>query len=278
MPLFTDQIGAARSAYDALEKRALGAEMRVSQLTAALAASGADVPNVVLLRQRIADLERQNIELNNQLDVLKRTRAEATLQQFIDAMALSAALGEATMSGRTIESLSASVKAHMTADAGGVALRFHPPELGAVNTDAMGTTHFAIAKVPPAAGTTAPGSFHALLLETQAIYGSVDAPRFSDLVRKIVLAATQAVTDTASWRVPYLAGVAATLADLQHQLVAGDQRPSAGVLRVRCQALAQLSKLLAAKSNPVAGDLYALTAAFAETTIAAGAHAGVLGA
>jgi hypothetical protein len=275
MPLFTDQLGAARIAYNALEMRALSAEMRVIQLTAALAATGAEAPNVALLRQRIANLEAQTVELNNQLDDLKRARADASLQQLIEAMALSAALGEASMPGRTIESLSASVKAHVTADAGGVALRFQPPELGAVNLGALGTTNFAIAKVPPPAGTTAPGNFHALLLETQAIYGRVNTPGASDLARKIVLAATQAITDTGSWSVPYLASLAATLADLQNQLAAGDNRPSAGALRARCQALAELSKVLAAKSNPVAGDLYALTTVFGETTIAAGAHASV---
>lgn len=278
MPLFTDQIGAARIAYDALEKRALSAELRTSRLTEALAAASSETVNVVLLRQRIADLEGQSIELNNKLDDLKRAHTDASLQQFIEAVALSAALGEASMPSRTIESLSASVKAHMTPDKGGVALRFHPPELAAVNAGTIGTANFTLAKLPPAAGAMAPGNFYALLLETQTIYGRLNTPapsiaNASDVVRKILVAATQAIADTGGWSFPYLAGVAATLADLQNQFAAGDDRPQARILGAHCQALAVLAKSLTAKSHPVAGDLFALTAAFGETTIAAGAFA-----
>lgn len=277
MPLFTDDIGAARIAYDALEKRALSAELRASRLAEALAAVSSHKVDLPLLRQRIAGLEEQTIALNNQLNELKQSRVDAGLQQFIEAMGMAAALGEASMPGRIIESLSASINAYMTPNEGGVALRFHSPELGAVNAGAIGKASFSIAKVPPAAGAAAPGNFHALLLETQAIYARfmTNAPNAGDLAQRIVVAVTQAIADTGSWSFPYLVAVAANLADLQLQLAAHDRRPQAIQLSARCQVMAVLAKSLAAKSSPVAGDLFALTAAFGETTIAAGAFAGL---
>lgn len=275
MPLFTDQIDLARVAYDALEKRTLSAESRATQLSAALAIAKGTALDIASLRQRIAELEKQNLELRNELNELKQADTDASLQQFIELIAMSAALGETTMPGRTVESLSASVKAHLSPMAGaeGVTLRFQPPELGAINIGAMSTTSFEIAKVPPAAGVTAPGNFYALLLDTQAIYAALNAPKAADLARRIVIAVSQAIADTHGWRFAYLVGVAASLADLQAQVAAMDERPQAGALRARCEDLSALAKRLAAKARPVAGDLYALTSAFSETTIAAGAFA-----
>lgn len=275
MPLFTDQIGAARVAYDFLEKRAISAESRASRLAAALSAARDETASVALLRQRIADLEGQAIELSRKLDDLQRARTDAGLQQFIEAMALSAALGEASMPGRSIKSLSASVRAHMTPVSGGVALRFHPPELGAANVGAIGTTHFTIAKVPPPAAATAPGNFYGLLLQTQMVFAAVSAPNASDLVTGIVVAASRAIADAGSWNFAYLAGVAANLAQLQMQFAATDKRPEARVLSDHCRALAALATSLSVKPNPVAGDLFALTAAFSETASAAASLAGL---
>ena len=270
MPLFTNDISEARRAYAALEARTASVELHASRIDAALRATQArDVAaDVGLLRQRIADLEGDNIKLRNQLDDLRRARSDASLQQFIEAIALSAALGEATMPDRLVVSLSASIKAHLMLENSNVALRFQPPELGASGA-ALGTTSFEIAKVPPPPGAAAPANFYLLLMATQNAFGHVlvsdNFPELQALQKQMVVETTRALMEVGQWNFAYLVDLAEKLASIETEYgkETGDQGTA---LHDAAAILVKLAQSLSIKSNPVAADLYALTAAFAEAT------------
>src|SRR5262245_57473506 len=86
MPLRTYDILQARAAYEALEARAQNAERRAVQLQALIARlrklPPPEVDLLALLRQRILDLEAQNLGLRKQLDQLAQLRTDLTAQDF----------------------------------------------------------------------------------------------------------------------------------------------------------------------------------------------------
>src|SRR5215813_10161108 len=109
MPLRTNDILQARAAYEALEARAQSAERRATQLQTLIAQlrklPPPEVDLLSLLRQRILDLETENIGLRNQLDQL----AQLNTQDFVVATDLGASIGKASMPDRSITSLEANL-------------------------------------------------------------------------------------------------------------------------------------------------------------------------
>ena len=101
------------------------------------------------LRQRIAQLEGEKLELYKQREELARVKAELSLPDLARSLALAAAAGEASAPDRAVRSLAATVQGHFTVGPDGVGIRFQPPELGD-RTAGLGRASFELAKVPPA--------------------------------------------------------------------------------------------------------------------------------
>jgi hypothetical protein len=272
MPLRTDDILQARSAYDALEARALSAERRAAQLQALIAQlrklPPPEVDVLALLRQRILDLEAENIGLRKQLDQLAQLKTDLMLQDFVAAMGLAAVIGEASMPDRSITSLAAKVQTYLAPADRGVGLRFQQPELGALAVG-LSTTAFEVAKVPPAPGVPAPRSLYAVLQDKQHLLGEPFFSAFAPATQALVKIA-EMFANTGAWRFEYLAQAAAGLAASERDLASllaqklGSDAVAANVSSV--EALAALADSLTGKANPVAGDLLALGSALDLTT------------
>src|SRR5437764_15093108 len=112
MPLLTDDLDRARRAYDALESRARSAEERAEKLQADNAKLVAADPTA-LLRQRVLDLEGENLGLKRQIERLAEVKSDLPLQGFVESLGLSAALGEASMPDRAIASIHAELQTYL---------------------------------------------------------------------------------------------------------------------------------------------------------------------
>jgi len=272
MPLRTDDILQARAAYDALEARALSAERRASQLQSLLAQlrnlPPPEVDILALLRQRILDLEAENIGLRKQVDQLLQLKTDLAVQDFVAAMGLAAALGEASMPDRSITSLAAKVQTYIAPAEGGVALRFQQPELGALAVG-LSTTAFEVAKLPPAPGVPAPRSLYAVLQDKQRLLAEPFLTAFAP-ARQALVKIAEMFVNAGAWRFDYLAQAAAGLAASERELASllaqklGSD--AAAVYANAVQALAGLADSLTGKANPVAGDVLAMASALDQTT------------
>src|SRR5262245_6549489 len=174
MPLLTSDLDQARRAYDALESRARSAEELAAKLqadnTRLLAQQGTfTVDPTVLLRQRVLDLEGENLGLRTQVDRLAQVKSDLPLQGFVESLGLAAALGEASMPDRAIASIKADLQTYLGPTDAGVGLRFQQPELGG-QAAGLSSTSFEILKVPPQPGNAAPGNLYTVLQEMQQVY------------------------------------------------------------------------------------------------------------
>src|SRR5438445_3457632 len=165
MPLLTDDLKSARQSYELLESRLQSAEQRAETLQAALRVQPPPLLDEIrLLRQRILALEAENNKLHSELDQLKQSRTDMPLQDFVAAIGLAAAIGEASMPDRAIPSVAVALQSYLTPGEKSVSLRFQPPELGALAAG-LSTTSFEIAKVPSAPGVAAPPNLYSVLQE-----------------------------------------------------------------------------------------------------------------
>jgi len=271
MPLRTDDIVQARSAYATLEARAQSAERRADQLQALVnelrKARPAEIDVLALLRQRVADLEAENIALRKQLDQLAQLKADLPLQNFVAAIGLGAAIGEASMPDRSIATLAAKVQTYLAPTEHGVGLRFQQPELGALAVG-LSTTAFELAKVPPTAGVPAPRSLYAILQDKQQVLSDPLVAPFIPATRVQVKIA-ELLANTGAWDFGYLVQGAASMATQERELarLLGQRIPgeAAAAYGAAVDALAALVDSLAGKPNPVAGDLRSLAAALDST-------------
>ena len=127
MPLLTDDPEQARKAFRLLEARAQSAEQRADVLQAALAFKPAATPGFSrLLSDRVLQLEAENASLRTQLDQLSKFTPDIALEKFVSALAMSVAIGEASMPDRAIPSISATVQSYIAPSTAGVGLRFFP--------------------------------------------------------------------------------------------------------------------------------------------------------
>lgn len=274
MPLRTDDLLQARAAYDALEARAQSAERRAAQLQALIAQlrrlPQPEVDVLALLRQRILDLEAENIGLRKQVDQLAQLKTDVMVQDFVAAMGLAAAIGEASMPDRAITSLAAKVQTYLAPAERGVGLRFQQPELGALAVG-LSTTAFEVAKVPPAPGLAAPRSLYAVLQDKQQLLAEPFLAAFVPATRALAKIA-EMFANTGAWRFDYLAQAAAALAASERELASSlIQKVGSGAAAAYAsavEALAALTGSVTGKPNPVAGDLLALASALDLTTTA----------
>jgi hypothetical protein len=282
MPLVADNILEARSAYAALEVRAQFAEQNAALFKTT-------IDNLSLQTQTLAgqnaaahDYAAGQAATNSQLvaDQAGQVSPDITFEGFVAALGLAVALAEATMPGRTINQVQASVQSYLalTEGPGGateVGLRLYQPELGAPT--ALATTTFELAKVAPAAGAPTPRSLYAVLEDLQAAYSDPFWIAFTDgspptaPAQALVAQVSALMGDVDAWKMPYLLTQAAAVAGLETRLAA---LAGASVGAARAAVLASTATALAAvagmsRQTFTAGDLYALTAALDATAAAA---------
>jgi hypothetical protein len=211
-----------------------------------------------LLRQRVADLEAEKIELHERLALAKKARADLSLSQFMQSIALDVALGEAAMPDRVITPFAVSASTYLVPTDTGIGLRFQPPEL-ADRPEGLSSTSLELAKVPSVEGR-APPSLYAVLQQKQRAYGVPGAGR---LEGRIVAEVGKVLAASGVWTLPFLAESALRIGELELKLAesAGDEGRSEDA-----EVLLRLARSLLDKPRPVAGDLYTLAVALDATT------------
>lgn len=280
MPLFTNDIEQARAAFSALEGRAESAEKRVQALQSALdelkARQPLSIETVQGLRQRVLDLEADKEQLQMRVQHAVQAKADLSVQNFIAALGLAAALGEATMPDRVVPSISATVQSYITM--GTAFVGFHLFQPGADGTpSSLSSTSFEIAKVPPQPGAAAPRNFYLVLEDKQSVYTDSFWTRFttasqppSQPAADIVGAIAIVFANTAGWNFVYLLQSATAIATLEKTLssllTAGVPGDKAAAYAAAADSLLALTKALSAKDLPVAADLISLTASLDDTT------------
>jgi hypothetical protein len=271
MPLYTDNIEQARAAYAKLEERVQSAEQRAERLQSVIEDLKKRIPLTVeeasSLRQVVLDREAQIIKLKDQLQATAEPSTGVLLDNFIAMLGLAAAIGEASMPDRAIASVAATLQAHIALQAGSVGLRFYQP----ASSTAVGlaTTSFEINKVPPPAGVSAPRNLYMVLETKQKLYTDSFWTRF-ETAGQIIAEIAKVIADTGAWNFGFLVQSALRIADLERNL-AGLIAGAAPLERVKAYSAAAdglrtMCQALAAKTNPVAGDLFLLTAAVDLTT------------
>jgi hypothetical protein len=274
VPLVTNDIANARSAFAALEARTAAAEFHVATLQAnvvALESRLATLDDTALLRQRIADLEAEVISLQTQLDQVRAVTVDLGLEHLIGGLGLAAAIGEATMPGRSVGAVEAAIKSFVSPVGGAVGLKFQQPELSGISGGLSSTT-VRIANVPPQAGVAAPLNLFTVLTEKQAVY---DSPVVGALrpAADIVADVARVLAEVGGWTFTSLVQGGAAIAQSElalAELVAGRASPDA--VAAFATAAGNLSALTARLADPraaSAGNLAALTVALDSTTVAA---------
>ena len=282
MPLTTNNIFEAKSAYSNLELRALASQRTIATLQATVDTLSA-AQNVITDNSRLqANFTAAQIAVNGSLTAQQAAAVspDLTLENFIASLGLSIALAEATMPDRAINSVAASVQSFLTFAAGTdgqsrtVGLRLYQPELGAPS--ALATTSFELNKTVSTPGAAVPRSLYAVLQSKQSVFGDPYWAQFTT-ANSPTAPAEQAVAEMVkifssigSWSFAYvlqqgsvLAGLETALAEL---LTAAQPSAAASAYAAAVQTLSALVQALSTRSFFVAGDLYALTAALDATT------------
>jgi len=280
MPLFTDDIEQARTAYTALEGRTKSVEQLAQTLQSALDDLKSRQPRdgevVQGLRQRVLNLEADKEQLQVQVQHAVQAKADLPAQNFIAALGLAAAIGEATMPDRIISSISATVQSHIAMSDAIVGLHFFQPGVDGTPSS-LSSTSFEIAKVPPGPGAAPPRNLYLVLEDKQSVYTNPFWTRFtttsqppSQPAADIVAAIATVFANTAGWNFAYLLQSATAIGTLEKTLsslvTAGLPGDRAAAYAAAVDSLLALTKALATKDLPVAADLLLLTASFDNTT------------
>jgi hypothetical protein len=223
-------------------------------------------------------------QINGQLAAQQASQImpDVSLADFIATLGLAVALGEASMPDRAIGSVSVSVQSYLTVATGPgnvakvTGFRLYQPELGAPS--ALATTSFELIKLAPPPGTPALRSLYSVLQDKQATFGNVFWSKFSSgtptaqPAQQIVIEISKIFASIGGWSFPYIVQEAASLANLETALAGVLGSPvtaqQAAAFTSVVGALSSLTASLnpANRSNFVAGDLFALTAALDATT------------
>jgi hypothetical protein len=279
VPLVTDNIEEARTAYSVLEVRAQRAESLAQTLQSALDNTRIRpgfIQDVHDIRQVLLDREAVNENLRVQLQQAIVTKADLPLENFIASIGLAVAVGQASMPDRTVPSLSASLQSYVTPTESSVGLRFFQPGVDG-HPESLSTTTFQIALVPPAPGLRAPRNLYTVLLEKQSLYTNTFWARFVTSAsppavpaNDIVVALTAILANSGSWNYSYLLQSSMAVGNSEKALAAlvsvalpGD---AATAFSAAVSSLLALTTALAAKPTAVAGDLFALTASLDNVT------------
>jgi len=221
--------------------------------------------DVSRLRDRIAQLESEKLELYQQREELARVKAEISLADLARSLARAATAGEASAPDRAVRSLAATIQGHFTVGPDGVGIRFQPPELGD-RTAGLGRASFELAKLPPPAAAAAPSNLTVVLQEKQALYGDERWRRNAEgsmVVSEITR--VLGVTPTSGELVAAGASIASHERRMALSFRGGEGQP----YRTATRALVCLVNAIVTKPEASAGDLLALGAALAATTAAA---------
>ena len=273
MPLVTDNIQEARTAYNVLEARAQAAEQLAQTLQSTLDAVRKPPPRlgeVSDIRQVLLNREAENTRLRTQLQQAIVTKSDLPLASFIAAIGLAAAIGEATMPDRTISSLAVTLQTHLSLADASVGLQFFQPGVG-TPSDSLSTTTFEVAKVPPQPGVPAPRNLYTVLQDKQAAYSDPVWAQFktssqppSQPANDVVVAVAVVLNNTSAWNFPYLLQAATAIGNLEKTLAAlvtaGRPSDAATAYATAVSSFLALTTALTGKSPAVAGDLLALTA------------------
>ena len=165
------------------------------------------------------------------------------------------------MPDRAIPSVGATVQAHMTLQDGTVGLRLYQPESS--SSVGLGTTSFEIDKIPPQPGVPPPRPFYVVLEDKQKLYTNDFWLKF-EAATQIVAEIGKTITNTGAWNFAFLVQAAIRIADLEKKLsgliAASVPADRAKAYSVAADGLAAQAQALSAKTNPVAGDLFLLSA------------------
>lgn len=219
-----------------------------------------------LLQRRVAELESQRIALEQQLAQAEQSRLESPLADLVNSVGLAVALGEATMQQHAVSSVSVSAQVYIAPTADGVGIRFQPPEL-AHQAVGLSTATFELAKVP-GQGPAVP-SLYAVLDEKQRLYTTEPLASQKD-ARKLVAELHRTLAAADSWTIAFLVEQAEVIARLERRLAGASARGQPA--HAAADELSKLAERLEHR-RPVAGDVYALAAAFRATTAAMAALA-----
>ena len=283
MPLYTDSIEQARAAYAALEQRTQAAEQRVGTLQAVLDASFARElardEELRRLRQQVANDAAQIAALQLQVQTLEQNqiRVDVTLDNFVAALGLALAVGEAAMPDRVVSSASAEVRAYLGLAPGTsiVGLRLAQPQDGAPQS--LSTAGVQLARIPPGSGATTPPNLYRVLEDKQRVFTDSFWQRFKTSAAppaspssQIVAETGRLLSNTGAWTFAILVQEAAYILSLEETLAGllAGAAPAPGVQSFASAAasLRETCVQLGAKAMPVASDLQTVASALASTT------------
>ena len=281
MPLITNNIYEARSAYASLELLSQASQQTAVTLQAT-------VDNLTAIHAQLVDSARlegaftaSQISTNGQLTAQQATAVspDVSLDNFIASLGLSIALAEATMPDRAINAVQASVQSYLTFTTGpdGVTkvpgLRLYQPELG--EPTALATTSFELSKTL-SAGAQTPRSLYTVLQAKQTTFADPFWAKFASgnppaqPAVAVVAEAGKVFSMIGNWSFPYLLQEASTIAGLETTLaglMAGvTPQTAVAAYTASVQALTSLIQAIGARSVHVAGDLFALANALDTTT------------
>ncbi len=287
-----DELEALRTENAALRWRAALAEQQAARLAAQTEGPTAGATGPPLSRalpagiglthpildpvvaQHLTDVEVENAALKQRLLGPPPPPAGVPLQQVIESVSLAVALGEATLSDRTVGSLTIAAQALLVSvDGGGVSLQFPSPATP-LPPGGFTTMKIDLGRTPSAPGQPDAPTLFRILLDKQALFGG-GGWLATDQGKAIVAASTAALADAATWTFSDLLNTADTIATAEQGLastLAARQPPPAGIAAFTSATagLRSVVDALRAKSPSfVAGDLASLTAGLHATTVAA---------
>ena len=284
MPLVADNIEQARSAYAALETRAVTAETHVATLQASLQTLQAVVPTLVdrnnVLTQYTVGQVQQNSQLVSQQAQQSLARYPARRLHRFAGPCPPRSPNPPCRIARWV-SLASTVQCFLSLSAPAadgsrsVGLRFYQPELGAPTS--LAPTSFEIAKVPNHTGTSTPRTLYTVLADKQSLYADSFWTPFTGgtpavaPATQIVIESSEMLASVSSWTFAFnmqeSGKIAAFEANLATRRGSGATAAAAAPFAAAVAALAALLKRLTGNTAaPVAGDLYALSAALDLTT------------
>jgi hypothetical protein len=281
--LLTDNIEEARAAYSALEGRTLSAERLIATLQTALSQARAGEPvsfqQTLDIQQTALDREADNVRLREQLQRAIVLKADLPLQEFIASIGLASALGEATMPDRTITSLAGTLQTHLVLAQSVVGLHFFQTGIDQ-EPASLSTTTFQLAKITPQPGAPVPRNLYSALQDKQSVYASGFWRKFTSATQPpsqpaadIEAVTAMLLTNAATWNFPYLLQSTLQIGNLEKTLSGLVAAALPG--NASTQFEEAVNSLLAVIGNmqgntqPVAGDLFALTASLDAVTGAA---------
>jgi len=275
MPLITDDIFEARAAYSVLELRAVAAEQNIFLLQNTIGNISAAQRSTAQSAATLQQFSIGQIQSNSQLLAQESATIspDISLQAFIAALGLSAAMGEATMPDRAIPSLNVTVQGYVSFDpVQGPQLRLYQPEFGSAAV--IASISFDLAKVTPTPGSPVPRSLYSVLQDKQSVFGNVFWTRFVSgtpplqPASEIVITIAKAFANLDNWTFPYLIQQAEAIAAQESALAtltgASAFINKAASLSTLMQSLDPSARTGAAYY--VAGDLFALSTGLDATT------------